>query len=398
MATRCKHAPVCCLGPGCNSTSDPATSSDTLILTDMGNGTATYSAVISGRLLEGVLSLNSPAFLLYGKPCTFLQMANVRIKFQKSSSSQYNANNMATWIQKLGLDTVTSISGGLTVYVDHLPNPVPFPISPIFFTSLRMVAQLTIQECLDCSTGTGPAPAGSALQSLPGLSVLTKFWSFAARSSAVTSATIKNTAFLDFKQTLPGLVCSPGQLIIQGNSQLTSLAGLDKLVTTLRPGPKVDIQSNSQLVGPSSVAALSALAGCPSTPLSSSISIQAVSCFATVSGIHHHFNFKGHTDPEGPGQKHCRKSWCCQVAAGMHEVHQLKTRWSRLAWMLAVHADAMSHFPDVPCAVLANVLRLRDRRDVSSLPRPAASTSHTATTTSLLHPPAPIARDRCVRQ
>lgn len=123
-------------GAGCNTTANPATAADTLSLSDNGDGTASYSAVIGGAVKTGNLNLTSPAALLYGKPCRFLQMSSVLIQFQRLTGLPYNPNNVPVWLQKLGLTNVSAISGGLTVRVDHAPNQIPFAINPRFFASL----------------------------------------------------------------------------------------------------------------------------------------------------------------------------------------------------------------------------------------------------------------------
>jgi hypothetical protein len=271
---------------GCNSTSGPSTSTDQITLRDNGDGTARYTAQISGTIVGGALNVSSPDTFLYRKQCIFLQAAlNIIIR---STTTPYVPANINLWLAKLGLAQTQVISAALTFYVDHTPRGVPSPVAPPFLSSLRQTGALNVQECQSCIGGdpnvgpTGP----SALAGLPGLAGLTKFWNFGSPQGQTSSLIVTGTALSDFRSTVPGLQCSPGFIRIVNNRQLGSLGGLEGLNTTLRPGPTVQIVNNPLLTGPQSVAALKGLAGCLSparfTPLSSVIQIHTAACVASV--------------------------------------------------------------------------------------------------------------------
>jgi hypothetical protein len=217
-------------------------------------------------------------------------MNNVLVQIRRVSTTVFTVNNIQTWLLKLGIGNIQVLTGALTVYVDHTPNPIPPTILPNFFSSLKMASALVILECQNCAAAPNTKPVGpSALQSLPGLSNFQQFWNWAATNSGPTSIIMQGTAFPNFVQTLPNLLCSPGLLILLENRALTSLTGLNQVNTTLRPGPTLQIQNNPLLSSPASVAPLLTLAGCSTlgstSPLTSQIVIQTSACTATVSRI-----------------------------------------------------------------------------------------------------------------
>jgi hypothetical protein len=169
--------------------------------------------------------------------------------------------------------------------------PVPFPQAPAFFTGLRQVGALNVQQCQNCFAGNpNVGPAGpSALFALPGLYGLTKFWNFASPQGQPTSIIVTGTAFPTFRETTAGLQCSPSLVKIFNNRLLTSLDGLTNLNTTLRTGPTVQVSGNLLLTSPASVNALTGLAAChvagQLSPLSSVILIETAQCSMTV-GTH----------------------------------------------------------------------------------------------------------------
>eukprot|EP00884_Botryococcus_braunii_P023498 jgi/Botrbrau1/9832/Bobra.0313s0011.2 len=271
----------------CNSTSDPATGTvkDSLTLRDNGDSTAVYVAVIGGTTKSGTLTLSSPNQYLYGKPCTFLFMSTVLVQIRRVSTS-FTANNIQLWLSKLGVGNIQALTGSLTVYVDHTPLPIPAFITPNFFSSLTLASAIVILECQNCVPAPNIGPTGtSALLTLPGLTRMRQFWNWAQKNSGPTSVIVQGTAFVNFVQTLPNLLCSPGLLIVLDNRQLTSLNGLVQLNTTLRPGPTVQIQRNALLTTASSVSALLPLAGCVAarsiSPLTSQIAIQTTQCLSS---------------------------------------------------------------------------------------------------------------------
>eukprot|EP00884_Botryococcus_braunii_P021318 jgi/Botrbrau1/7870/Bobra.9_2s0046.1 len=273
------------LDVGCNSTSDPATVKDSLTLRDNGDSTAVYAAVIGGTTKSGTLTLSSPNQYLYGKPCTFLFMSTVLVQIRRVSTS-FTANNIQLWLSKLGVGNIQALTGSLTVYVDHTPLPIPPFITPNFFSSLTLASAIVILECQNCVPAPNTRPTeASALLTLPGLTRMRQFWNWAQKNSGPTSVIVQGTAFVNFVQTLPNLLCSPGLLIILDNRQLTSLNGLVQLNTTLRPGPTVQIQRNALLTTPLSVSALLPLAGCVAagsiSPLTSQIAIQTTQCLSS---------------------------------------------------------------------------------------------------------------------
>jgi hypothetical protein len=201
----------------------------------------------------------------------------------RSSTATIASPNIKSWLTKLGLAQTQVIGRPLTIYVDHTPFPVAFPLAPAFFTSLAQVGALVIQECQNCFGGDPNVPptGPSALLALPGLYGLTKFWNFNAASGQPSSLIVTGTALPNLFGTVGGLQCSPGLVKITNNRALASLSGLDALNTTLRPGPTVQITDNA-LVSPASVVALVGLAGCPASPLTSAILVQTTTCSATV--------------------------------------------------------------------------------------------------------------------
>eukprot|EP00884_Botryococcus_braunii_P000975 jgi/Botrbrau1/10879/Bobra.0025s0056.1 len=258
-----------------------ATSLATVNLLDNGNGLALYSA----RFSNGTTVSGSPTNLLFGKQCSLL-FGSLTITMKRTMLAPYVAANINTWLTRLGLANLQVISGGLTIFVDHLPYNIPPQQNPIFLSSLQQVQLLTIAECLNCAASPGIPPRNaSALVFLQGLRSLQKFYDMAKGSFSNSALSVTGTAFTNMG-SLVGLTCAPGSVTIKNNRELISLAGFESL-TTFAPGPSVDISSNG-LLSSSSVSALRNLAGCPRTfdqpTLSSSVLIATIECSARCWG------------------------------------------------------------------------------------------------------------------
>lgn len=271
----------------CNSTSDPALATDSLVLVDSGNNTARFAATIAGVVKQGTLSLSSPDNLLYGKKCAALWMSSVAITLRRSEpAAPFVSSNINAWLGKLGLANTVVLTGTLTFSLSHTPFPIPAPVVPTFFTSLQQAGSVVIVECADCNANPDTPPPSPRLQAVPGLAGLTKFWNFQQRSSSVSSLIVRGTAFVNLSASFSGLRCSPGLVQLTSMPLLTSLSGLAGLTTSLRPGPSVSVVENRLLAAAPSVAALSSLAGCPGSGsvsvLSSPISIATAACTSTV--------------------------------------------------------------------------------------------------------------------
>eukprot|EP00884_Botryococcus_braunii_P011852 jgi/Botrbrau1/20668/Bobra.0058s0002.1 len=238
--------------------------SDLVYLVDNGDGTCVKAGTANGQPIGG--SCTEPIFQGFST-CPTLNASLVLI-FRKASASGQYTQNMQGWLNGVGIGNPRIIFGVVTIYVDHLPNPIP-PMNPVFLTGLEQVGAIVFKECMDCFKDDTYMPGTPAVQSLRGFSSLRQFRDFRPGAGFLGSLFIFNTAMTDLT-SFGGLACPPGQTQIVSNRNLVTLAGLERVSTAYwTPGASVYITNNAQLIGSAGLAPIKLLAGCPGSQTTS---------------------------------------------------------------------------------------------------------------------------------
>jgi hypothetical protein len=201
-----------------------------------------------------------------------------------NNATPYVAPAFQTWLSQLGVGSLQSIGGSLTVNADHWPFGIPVTLSPTFLPTLLSAGTIIVNECANCRANPNVAPNNPALAALPGLKNLQTLSGVLPGGSL----TIQNSRFADLA-SFAGLQCSTGLLSLNSNPFLISLQTL----TTLKPwtvnaqGPQLLISNPLLVTGPQ-LAPLQIVSGCSGTTSSFNgpISVQANpknTCTMTVS-------------------------------------------------------------------------------------------------------------------
>lgn len=272
--------------PGCNTpispTIAPVCGSLFGFLSIADNGDGTCSAFRIEQTSAGAPSTTFPltcTALAYPgiSNCASIQSA-VKITIRRLRSVTYVAPDINKWLTNMGVATAVVIANALTVEVDHSPFVIPPFISPTFFTFLKQVEAVVVQECANCAISTNVGPTVSALAALPGLRSIQQFRGFKG-GVQLGSLIIKSTALPDLL-SFSGISCTPGFIQITNNPRLGTFNGLEGARSFFSPGPTVFAQGNP-LLNFQSVSAIKQLAGCPTgltSPLNSTFFVITAVC------------------------------------------------------------------------------------------------------------------------
>jgi hypothetical protein len=177
---------------------------------------------------------------------------------------------MGTFLTQLNLSAIVDV-GRLSVIVGNALGAVTQNLSPVFLTSLKFVrGDFTVT---DATTVT------PRLLSLPGLTNLLQ---------VAGTFTVSGTAFANMT-SVSGLECVSGDVVLGGNINMTTLAGLERLSSVgASLGSTVTAFNTTggggvtPLASPASLLPLTAVARCAggTSPLTQPVSIQVTGCTA----------------------------------------------------------------------------------------------------------------------
>lgn len=248
----------------------------------IGDNTCTMNVFSNSVLTLGPVPCNTPVFP--GLNCKTLHgsLSLVTSNQVSANASAYIPPRFDLSLAGAGLGSLETITQTLTVIVDHGYDPIPADVAPFFLPSLKDIFSLVVIESLDYNTPEfqGFAPPFPKLVGLPGLTGLLRFNTFnntyAPYSS--TKLVVQGTGMRDLL-SFSGLKCPPAALTVTNNLVLASLNGLNSLGpwTSDSFGPSTTILGNN-LTSPAAIAAISGLAGCPSTALTGNPSIDVEGC------------------------------------------------------------------------------------------------------------------------
>jgi hypothetical protein len=179
------------------------------------------------------------------------------------TATNYVAPNIANWLLRMGFNSTMVIGGGLRVYVDSTPSPVPVPLNVTFLTTLKQVGLLEVSECKDCLANPTIAAPSPVLVGLPGLTSLYQIYNISNPASSTLTVQNTNCASLPF---LKGLTCPPASISLLNNKNLRSLDGLDLLSTPTGfqafNGVPLSALGSGPFTTVASLAAIQVFAGC----------------------------------------------------------------------------------------------------------------------------------------
>jgi hypothetical protein len=238
---------------------------DIIIVNDYGNGTSLCEGVRLGSR-ERVSDVNcvTPFF---SKTCSvFSGIIEIVISnAQGLDAEAYVEPNIDTWLNNIGLGSLTALLQNVQVYADHTPYPLPRPIAPVFLTSLQQAGNIFVNECEDCFSDSNYPPVNaSMLTALPGLQHVVQLNGFAN----LTFLTVHTTAFQDLT-SFSGLACVTATatklvlMTIIGNIAMKSFNGLEAM-QPVSIGLNLDATGSGPFSTADSVAGLRSLAGCTS--------------------------------------------------------------------------------------------------------------------------------------
>jgi hypothetical protein len=209
---------------------------------------------------------------------------------QGLSGEAYVAPNIATWLNNIGLGSLTILLGDLSVYADHTPYPLPTPIAPVFFTDLQQAGNIFVYECEDCFTNPVTPPVDpSRLTALPGLQQVIQL----SGHNDVASLFVGGTGFQDLA-SFSGLACvqKPTVLSFYFNTALQSFNGLEA-VQPLSNGDSFYAVGSGPFGTAASVVALKSLAGCDSGSASDVNVRIPIGCDQQITSLAQICNYQG---------------------------------------------------------------------------------------------------------
>lgn len=107
---------------------------DNVYIIDNGDGTCGLAGTANGVAIGGACS--KPLFPGFST-CPSLNTSLTLIFRKTFATAPYNGS-MQGWLDKVGIGTPRLISGVLTIYIDHSPNPLP-AINPVFLQGMQQV-------------------------------------------------------------------------------------------------------------------------------------------------------------------------------------------------------------------------------------------------------------------
>jgi hypothetical protein len=214
--------------------------------------------------------------------------------YYRSSNATYLDPDINTGLNSIGLGNLVHSKSWIDGYVDHSYAPIPRPIAPVFLTSLKFVDNLRVVECDPCSPdvrGRYPSPPSAVLTSLPGFKNLYQ----------VNRLVVANTLFKDL-ESFASLTCTTDRLEFDGNGELTSFDGLERLSTPGSPTVQLFAPDSGPFSTAESIAPIKVFAGCygGGTSMGSEVNIP-VGCGHALTTWQDVCSFMGSPSPCPPG-------------------------------------------------------------------------------------------------
>jgi hypothetical protein len=279
---------------------------DVINVRDVGDGTCVANVVISGVFRQ--LNCNTPVF---PTSCgAFLGILNIFMgNDARTTAATYVQPTIQKWLDNLGIGSVNTVGGSLSVFVDQTPAPIPVPVAPVFLPTLRQAGGILITECRNCAVQPIAPPTTSVLTALPGLTNVFQV------TGQFNFLTVNYTAFTSMS-SLAGLTCPPSVIVLGSNSKLTTLAGLDKLATPAT-GTIFNAAGSGPFTDAASLAAIRVLSGCAtsSNPFPGTFVVIPTQCgildtYAAVCA----FNGTSSCPPSPPRYALPDVLWSCRLA------------------------------------------------------------------------------------
>jgi hypothetical protein len=262
---------------------------DNILVFDFGNGTS----LCEGLGQDGVLISDSNCVSsFFNKTCSVYNgsITIVMRNEQGLSGEAYVAPNIATWLNNIGLGSLTILLGDLIVYADHTPYPLPTPIAPVFLTDMQQALDIFVRECEDCLSDPVTPPVNpSRLIALPGLQQVIQL----NGDGGATVLLVAGTGFQDLA-SFSGLACvqKPAYLFFININALQSFNGLEA-VQPLSNGDSFYAIGSGPFSTAASVVALTSLAGCDSGPTSNVTVIIPIGCGQEINSLAEICNYQG---------------------------------------------------------------------------------------------------------
>eukprot|EP00884_Botryococcus_braunii_P023046 jgi/Botrbrau1/9425/Bobra.0252s0049.1 len=274
----------------CGSSMNPETVcganvTDTVILTDYGNGTCTAVYLSATSILS---SCNAP---LFPTACGALN-ASLAIYLEQGEASLPFTANVDQYLSRLGLGDIEVIFGELSIYVSRIKTATG-AIRPEFLANLQQSGTVTIRECEDCKAFPRQPPHQPILGGLPGLRRLYQIYSpySSLTTQGLNELVFESTAFPDLT-SFSGLKCPPDGIGAFRNPYLASFQGLNGLAAPSTEGYSVVAAGSGPFTSVESLATLKAVIGCEAGASHMTLEIP-VGCNQTLTTGAHVCSFKG---------------------------------------------------------------------------------------------------------
>eukprot|EP00884_Botryococcus_braunii_P023053 jgi/Botrbrau1/9431/Bobra.0252s0055.1 len=251
-----RHSPPATCGSSMNpGTVCGANTTDTVILTDYGNGTCAAVYLSATPIFS---SCDAP---LFTRACGALN-ASLTIYLEQGNASLPFTANVDQYLSRLGLGDIEVIFGELSIYVSRI-RTANGAIRPQFLANLRQSGTVTIRECEDCKEFPRQPPHQPILAGLPGLRTLHQIYSpySSLTTQGLNELVFESTAFPDLT-SFGGLKCPPDGIGAFRNLYLASFKGLNRLAAPSKEGFSVVAPGSGPFTSVESLATLKAVIGC----------------------------------------------------------------------------------------------------------------------------------------
>eukprot|EP00884_Botryococcus_braunii_P023056 jgi/Botrbrau1/9434/Bobra.0252s0058.1 len=252
-----------------------ADASDTVVLTDYGNGTCVAVYLSSTPIFS---SCDAP---LFHRTCGALN-ASLAIYLEQGEASLPFTANVEKYLSKLGLGALEVIFGELSIYVSRI-RTANGTIQPAFLASLLQSGTVTIRECEDCKVFPRQPPRQPVLAGVPGLRGLRQIYTpySGLVSQGLNQLVFESTAFTDLS-SFSGLACFPDGVGAFENPYLASFHGLGPSLAQSRQGLTVLAPGSGPFTTVDSLAGLQAIVGCQAVASSPATLEIPVGCNQTL--------------------------------------------------------------------------------------------------------------------
>ncbi len=187
------------------------------------------------------------------------------VNYYGLNASQYVPPDINKWLSNMGLGGLISIENYVRIHVigGQYP-PIPVPIAPVFFTSLRSAGSFSVNEMVRevffGEPGEFNRPLVSRLTALPGLASLRQLY-LPSQGLGRSSLNVSGTAFTDLR-SFASLTCAPTIMNLINNTLLTTMDGLQQLATPTSTNQSFSAIASGPFMTAASLAPLRGFAAC----------------------------------------------------------------------------------------------------------------------------------------